>query len=1031
MNRISWTVCIVFGGLFAVPGTLFAATPFVTETADASAIAGGNTTSMALDASGNPHIAYFDTGVSALKYARKVGANWVIEIVNSGTFGQYCSICLDMQGNAHIAYYDVTNGDLKYARKSGNSWYMQNVDTGGNVGQYCSIAVDPQGIPRISYYDATNGDLKFARQNGPWIVETVDAAGTTGLYTSLALDSQGYPHIAYYDALLADLKYASKTTSTWQIESVDVTGNVGTCASLALDVSGAPRIAYNDVTGSLIKLASKVGTTWSLETTVATLGTSCSLALDASGNPRIAYTQAKLGFVSKTGAGSWIAELVEPTSASPTSNTASCLVLDREGNPRISYLDNGAADLKYSDSAVHLVAPVAGERWAAGTAQTVRWTGNGSVSIQLSTDGGLNYSTLISSTTGNAVTVTVPDASTQSARIRLSRGTPVSTSDSPGYFLIAPGLASPWWTKTVDTHFAGWYASIALDIMDNPCISYLDITDSALRLARRVGSTWLTETVDVAGWYTSLALDAQGNPCISYYGTQNQSLNYASKANGVWTLEQVTPAGEGYYTSLVLDSQGNPRISYYDYTNGDLRFASKNNGVWTLETIDSAGDVGQYTSLALDTQGNPHIAYRDVTNADLKYATTIGGLWFLELVDRDNIGNTDAIALDAQGNPCISYYEASNGDLRFASKNNHVWTLETVDATDDVGIYNSLALDAAGNPGISYRDVTNGHLKYAFKSGYVWVAETVDGLTNGTGLFTSLKRDVHGNPHIAYYDQYATKLRYASAAIELGDPSPGVTWPVGASRTVTWDGTGRVNLYLSPDGGNSWQLLGSDLTGGQYRMLVPHTPSKFTRLKLERAVPRSTSTTAGLLTIETDIALLNLKAQPGGGGAVLSWNTNPGPQDLGGYRVEKRWHSDDWQSVTAFTRETTLTDPSGVPGTEYRLFGINGLGQELLLGQTTFGRLTPLQAGPLPFRGGNMQISFASDGGSLETDVSLYDLQGRKVRSLASGRYPVGVQTVTWDGRTDAGQFAASGAYFLRLSDGGRTVALNKIIVAR
>jgi len=128
----------------------------------------------------------------------------------------------------------------------------------------------------------------------------------------------------------------------------------------------------------------------------------------------------------------------------------------------------------------------------------------------------------------------------------------------------------------------------------------------------------------------------------------------------------------------------------------------------------------------------------------------------------------------------------------------------------------------------------------------------------------------------------------------------------------------------------------------------------------------------------------------GGGGVLLSWNTNPGPEDLGGYKIEKRWHSENWQSVTKFTRETTTIDPNGVPGTEYRLFGINGLGQELLLGQTTFGRSTPLQAGPLPFRGGNMQITFASDGGSLNTEVALYDLvgqhQGTPISELLGGR---------------------------------------------
>ncbi|HET9233852.1 MAG TPA: FlgD immunoglobulin-like domain containing protein, partial [Candidatus Eisenbacteria bacterium] len=91
----------------------------------------------------------------------------------------------------------------------------------------------------------------------------------------------------------------------------------------------------------------------------------------------------------------------------------------------------------------------------------------------------------------------------------------------------------------------------------------------------------------------------------------------------------------------------------------------------------------------------------------------------------------------------------------------------------------------------------------------------------------------------------------------------------------------------------------------------------------------------------------------------------------------------------------------------------------------------PLSAGPLPFRGGDMHITFASDGGSLMTELAIYDIQGRRIRTLVRGHYPVGESRVTWDGRDEAGQHTGSGAYFLRLSDGGRTVATSKILVAR
>ena len=47
--------------------------------------------------------------------------------------------------------------------------------------------------------------------------------------------------------------------------------------------------------------------------------------------------------------------------------------------------------------------------------------------------------------------------------------------------------------------------------------------------------------------------------------------------------------------------------------------------------------------------------------------------------------------------------------------------------------------------------------------------------------------------------------------------------------------------------------------------------------------------------------------------------------------------------------------------------------------------------------------------------AAVFDLDGRRVRTLRSGHATAGVHRATWDGRDDAGRRLASGVYLLRL----------------
>jgi flagellar hook assembly protein FlgD len=53
-------------------------------------------------------------------------------------------------------------------------------------------------------------------------------------------------------------------------------------------------------------------------------------------------------------------------------------------------------------------------------------------------------------------------------------------------------------------------------------------------------------------------------------------------------------------------------------------------------------------------------------------------------------------------------------------------------------------------------------------------------------------------------------------------------------------------------------------------------------------------------------------------------------------------------------------------------------------------------------------------------ELSVHDLAGRRVRTLASGTLAAGRHTLAWDGADDGGRRVHPGVYLLRLADGER-----------
>jgi len=151
-------------------------------------------TSLALDATGNPVVS-FHKGGSELTVMHCNDPNCVggdesiISPDTAADFFPWTSLTLDASGNPVVAYYDATNLDLKVLHCNDPNCdgtvngpeTITTPDTADDVGSFPWLALDATGNPVVSYYDATNGDLKVLHCGNPTCAATTAVGGIAEL----------------------------------------------------------------------------------------------------------------------------------------------------------------------------------------------------------------------------------------------------------------------------------------------------------------------------------------------------------------------------------------------------------------------------------------------------------------------------------------------------------------------------------------------------------------------------------------------------------------------------------------------------------------------------------------------------------------------------------------------------------------------------------------------------------------------------------------------------------------------------------
>nr|WP_320161092.1 hypothetical protein [uncultured Methanoregula sp.] len=237
----------------------------------------GQFSSLAFDQKGNPHITYNDGQVLASLYYASLNTTtgeWAYSLIDddgayTGDAGYSSSLKIDASGHPHVAYISDEPWGLRYATsQDGVNWTITKLDELDRMNFFSrtytglSLALDSRGYPHISYYNQTTTDstpslLQYQSWNGAaWNRETVTILSKRDFTTSLAIDAQDVPHIAYCDVAAKSLNYATRSSSgTWDSQNVVQGTHLLRMPSLAPDVAGSPGIVYYDPTGHSLKFA--------------------------------------------------------------------------------------------------------------------------------------------------------------------------------------------------------------------------------------------------------------------------------------------------------------------------------------------------------------------------------------------------------------------------------------------------------------------------------------------------------------------------------------------------------------------------------------------------------------------------------------------------------------------------------------------------------------------------------------------------------------------------------------------------------
>ncbi|MBT3219302.1 MAG: hypothetical protein HN348_09445, partial [Proteobacteria bacterium] len=209
-----------------------------------------------------------------------------------------------------------------------------------------------------------------------------------------------------------------------------------------------------------------------------------------------------------------------------------------------------------------------------------------------------------------------------------------------------------------------------------------------------------------AGQWASLDIDIDNNPVIAHYDGGKANLRVSRLNDGTWNTEEAftgeifdgvengepvyRAADAGTYARLVIDGD-KEYIAFYDGGQQSLNLLEGYGGNYTHTVIDKIGNVGQWPSIWADGD-NIMIAYQDVGNQDLRVATRESGVFTSHVADEGEFRGADTEIFLIDGIFSIVYFDGQDNNMMLATQAGTTsWDIETLGGENTaVGFHNEV-----------------------------------------------------------------------------------------------------------------------------------------------------------------------------------------------------------------------------------------------------------------------------------------------------------------------------------------------------